>query len=135
MLVYFVKFSYYITAKMTFTRNCCTAVKTLRALSYTQCNAKPGATQVFPACCLNSKCTRAHLFAHGRLKTRGVQAYCWCVAILRPLKTTAPLTNRNLVQSQWHSIYLFFCFLKGALVICIYMRVHNAHTSVPVKFQ
>ncbi len=60
----------------------------------------PGTTQVFfasfsptqlsfsrPApCCLNSKCICAHLCAHAGLKTRCVQAHCWCIAILRQLK-------------------------------------------------
>ncbi len=78
-----------------------------RALSYTQRNATPDTTQVFFASfspmqlsfscpaphCLNSKCTYTHLFAHGRagLKTRCVQAHCWCVAILKQLKTIVPL--------------------------------------------
>ncbi len=69
-----------------------------RALSYTQRNAAPGTMQVFFASfspmqlsfshpvprCLNSKCIRAHLCAHGRagLKTRCVQAHCWHVVIL-----------------------------------------------------
>ncbi len=88
---------------------CNWGLKTLRALSYTRHNATPGVTQVFfatfspkqlsfscPAlCCLNSKCTCAHLFAHERagLKTRCVQAHCRYIAILRQLKPIAPLTN------------------------------------------
>ncbi len=89
-------------------------ISTLRALSYTQRNATPGATQVIFASfipmqlsfshpaprCLNSKCTYTHLLAHGQagLKMRCVQAHCWRIAILRHLKTIAPLTKDVMVH-------------------------------------
>jgi len=58
-------------------------------------------------CCLNSKCTRAHLFAHGC-----VQARCWRVAILRNWKQL-----RHWPTKTWSKVKYFLCYLKGVFVI------------------
>lgn len=51
-----------------------------------------------------SKYTSANLCAQSGLKMRCDQAHYWCIAILRQEKAIGPLTNKNLVESQWRSI-------------------------------
>ncbi len=57
--------------------------------------------------CVSSKGTCAHLCAPGcvGLKMRCGQTHCWHMAILRPQKALALLTNKNLVLCQWHCIF------------------------------
>lgn len=52
----------------------------------------------------SSKYTSANLCAQSGLKMRCGEAHYWCIAILKQEKAIGPLTNKNLVESQWHSI-------------------------------
>ncbi len=46
---------------------------------------------------------------------------CWRIAILRQQKVIAPLTNKNLVLNQWHSIFLLFKGRIIQIVRCAYI--------------
>jgi len=103
--------------------------QTLWAPSYTRRNATPGATQVFCASfsptqlsfshhalrCLYNKCIGTYLCANGRagLKTRCIQANCWCYF-------EATEIDCAIIQLKPS--------LKSMLVLCDYRRIHNLCT-------
>lgn len=55
-------------------------------------------------CCCGNLCTHRRV----GLKIWCGQVHCWCIAILTQQKVTAPLTDKNLVLSQWRSIFQQF---------------------------
>ncbi len=100
-----------------------------------QCDARHSASfflVVSVPCCLNnSKCTCAHLFAHGRagLKTRCVQVHCWCMVILRQLKTIAQLTRWSL--GRWMVSEVCCKLLRQALAK--YLNVEQRAHMLPIQ--